>query len=180
MTEAVLLKRLQKKDPEALNQLTTRYQSYICAVLSNVLSGVGSSSDVDELFNDVILAAWQNACQIEVGSLKPWLGTVARNRAKSWLRTRRELPMDLDELELPDTAEGLEEQVLRRELAQAVRKAVDSLKAKDRDIFLRYYFYLQSTERIARELGIAESSVRSRLSRGREVLKKQLEKEVRP
>ena len=60
-----------------------------------------------------------------------------------------------------------------------MRRAVDSLRPKDRDIFLRYYFYLQPIETIAETLGLAPASVRSRLSRGRETLRKKLEREVR-
>jgi len=57
---------------------------------------------------------------------------------------------------------------------------VDSLRPMDREIILRYYFYLQPAEDIAAELQIAPATVRSRLSRGREVLRQRLEKEVRP
>jgi RNA polymerase sigma-70 factor (ECF subfamily) len=87
--------------------------------------------------------------------------------------------MDLDELELPDDGPSLEDEAGRKELAAAVRKAVDSLRPRDREIFLRYYFYLQPMEAIAAELGLAPASVRSRLSRGRETLRKKLEREVR-
>lgn len=180
MTEALLLDRLRRGDQEALDQLTARYRSYVCTILSNMLRGTGGREDVEELCADVFLALWQHAGDPEAGKLKPWLGTVARNRAKSWLRVRRELPMDLDEIELPDPGPGLEENAIRAELAAAVRKAVDSLRPKDREIFLRYYFYLQPVEDIAGALGLASSSVRSRLSRGRELLRKKLEKEVRP
>ena len=180
MRDAALLEQLQRQDPDALEELTARYRSYVCTVLSNMLRGVGSWSDVEELSNDVFLALWQHAGELRAGSLKPWLGTVARNRAKSWLRGRRELPMDLDEIELPDPGPGLEDEAIRKELAAAVRRAVDSLRPKDREVFLRFYFYLQPAETIAAELGLAPASVRSRLSRGRELLRKKLEKEVRP
>ena len=179
MRDAALLERLQRRDQDALNELTERYRSYVCTVLSNMLSGVGAWADVEELCSDVFLALWQHADELRAGSLKPWLGTVARNRAKSWLRVRRELPMDLDELELPDDGPSLEDEAGRQELAAAVRKAVDSLRPRDREIFLRYYFYLQPMEAIAAELGLAPASVRSRLSRGRALLRKKLEKEVR-
>ena len=88
--------------------------------------------------------------------------------------------MDLDEIELPSNDPALEDEVIREELAEAVRKAVDSLRPMDREIVLRYYFYLQPAEDIAAELQIAPATVRSRLSRGREVLRQRLEKEVRP
>ena len=176
----MLLERLRQKDPDALDQLAARYRSYVCTVLSNMLLGTGTREDVEELCADVFLTLWQHAADPEAGRLKPWLGTVARNKAKSWLRGRRELPMDLDEIDLPDGAESLEDQAIRAELAAAVRKAVDSLRPKDREIFLRYYFYLQPTEEIALALGMAQATIRSRLARGRERLRKTLEKEVRP
>ena len=180
MRDALLLERLQQGEEDALEPLTNRYRSYVCTILSKMLQGVGVWADVEELCSDVFLALWQNAARVEPDRLRPWLGTVARNRAKSWLRQRRELPMDLDELELPDPGPGLEDETLRRELAAAVRKAVDSLRPGDRDVFLRYYFYLQPMEEIAADLGLAPASVRSRLSRGREVLRKRLEKEELP
>ena len=180
MRDAALLERLQRQDQDALDQLTAQYRSYVCTVLSNMLRGTGTREDVEELCADVFMSLWQHADEPEAGRLKPWLGTVARNRAKSWLRKRRELPMDLDEIDLPDGGAALEDEAIRRELAAAVRRAVDSLRPKDREVFLRYYFYLQPAETIAAELGLAPASVRSRLSRGRELLRKKLEKEVRP
>ena len=167
MREAALLKRLRAGDQDALDQLTSRYRSYVCTVLSNILRDCGSWADVEELCADVFLALWQHA-------------DAARNRAKSWLRPRRDMPMDLDEIELPSNDPALEDEVIREELAEAVRKAVDSLRPMDREIVLRYYFYLQPAEDIAAELQIAPATVRSRLSRGREVLRQRLEKEVRP
>ena len=175
-----LLERLRRQDADALEALTARYRAYVNTVLSNMLRGTGTREDVEELCADVFLALWQHAADPEPGQLKPWLGTVARNRAKNWLRRRRELPMDPDSLELtlPDGSPGLEDEAIRAELAAAVRKAVDSLRPRDREIFVRYYFYLQPAETIARELGLAPASVRSRLSRGRALLRKKLEKEV--
>ena len=180
MRDAALLERLRQKDQDALEQLTARYRSYVCTILSNMIQGTGGWADVEELCSDVFLTLWQHAEDVNAGKLKPWLGTVARNRAKSWLRPKRYMPMDVDEIELPDDGPGLEDQVIRSELAAAVRKAVDSLRPKDREIFLRFYFYLQPAEVIAADLDMAPASVRSRLSRGREVLRKKLEKEVRP
>lgn len=179
MRDAPLLERLQQRDEDALDQLTARYKSYVCTILSNMIRGSGGWADVEELCADVFITLWQHADSVMGEKLKPWLGTVARNRAKSWLRAQHSLPMDLDEIELPGDAPGLEEDAMRAELAAAVRKAVDSLRPKDRDIFLRYYFYLQPVETIAADLDMAPVSVRSRLSRGREVLRKKLEKEVR-
>ena len=62
------------------------------AVVVRVLAGQGAREDVEELTADVFLALWAHAGELnpEQG-LRPWLGTVARNRAADWLRlaTRR-------------------------------------------------------------------------------------------
>ena len=101
----------------------------------------------------------------------------ARNKAKDYLRARRPMPMDIDELELPDRGDSLDEALIRKERAKLVRKAIRRMTPKDREIFLRYYYYLQSTERISEIMGIPTGTVRSRLYRGRKLLQKILSKE---
>ena len=177
MLDATLLRRLRARDQDALQLTTEKYRSYVCTILSNMISGVGCYADVEELCEDVFFSIWQNAEHIEAGKLKAYLGVTARNKAKSWLRGRRELPMDLDEIELPDDALPLEEQAMQQELANRVREAVDALPAREREIFLRYYYYLQTAEEIGRRMGIPPATVRTCLARGRKRLEQRLKKE---
>ena len=179
MTDAQLLGRLQKRDEEALGRISERYRSYVMTVLLNVIGPDGGYEDAEELCSDVFYGLWRNADAVEPDKLKAYLGVSARNRGKSWLRKRRELPMDWDTVQLPDRMASLEDRAVQKELAEAVRRAVDSLRRKDREIFLRYYYYLQNTDEIAREMQIPAATVRSRLSRGRDALRKKLETEVR-
>ena len=58
-----------------------------------------------------------------------------------------------------------------------VRSAVESLEPVDREIFMRHYFWRQTVVQIAEEMGKNQSAVKSRLSRGREKLRKKLLKE---
>ncbi|MCQ4720699.1 sigma-70 family RNA polymerase sigma factor, partial [Flavonifractor plautii] len=63
-----------------------RFTPYVSAVVVRVLAGQGAREDVEELTADVFLALWAHAGELnpELG-LRPWLGTVARNRAADWL-----------------------------------------------------------------------------------------------
>ena len=65
----------------------------------------------------------------------------------------------------------------QKELAKRVTQAVDRMRPTDREIFIRCYYYLQSTETIAQRMGLSQNAVRTRLTRGRKTLKKQLDKE---
>ena len=58
--------------------------------------------------------------------------------------------------------------------APAIRKAVDRLGSVDRSLFYRKYYYLQSTARMAAELGLTERGVEGRLRRLRLKLRRAL------
>ena len=60
--------------------------------------------------------------------------------------------------------------MLRQERLRELKKLLDILDYKDRALLYRKYYYMQSTEQIARELGTTPRAVEGRLYR----LKKQL------
>lgn len=173
MKEEALIKRLTRQEPEALSEAMDRYGPYVRTVLYNVLRDRGAKEDLEELASDVFLSLWQHAGEIRQGSLKPWLGAVARNRAKSFLRSRRFfLPMDQDVLEWEGPSPETEAE--QRELRQKLLAAVRSLPPPDKEIFLRYYYEYQTVEQIAAAMDKPVGTVKSRLSRGRKRLKKVL------
>ena len=51
---------------------------------------------------------------------------------------------------------------------------VAAMEPPDRDIFLRKYYLLESSRQIAAALGMSESAVNTRLSRGRDRLRRAL------
>ena len=107
---------------------------------------------------------------ISQGKVKAWLGAVARNRAKSFLRSSHQtLPMDEDVLELPDASP--ENQALEKDLRRRLLAAVKSMPPVDKEIFLRYYYEYQTMEQISASMDIPVGTIKSRLSRGRRRLK---------
>ena len=169
-----ILRRMQAGDQEALERMISRYRGYVYTILLNMLGDPGAA---EELTSDTFLAVWEHAENVQPGKLKAYLCVTARNRAKDYLRARQPLAMDIDEIELPDGRDSLEDELIRRERAEQVRRAIRSMRPKDREVFLRYYYYLQSTDTIAQAMGIPPGTVRSRLSRGRRQLRKLLTKE---
>lgn len=175
-SDAQLLRRMQLGDDKALSQLMDRYGGYVYRVIANVLLQAGTASDAEELTSDTFYAVWSHADTISPRNLKAYLAVTARNKAKSFLRKHRELPMDLDTLPLSDGI-TLEDQAMEQELKLLLHKAIDKMRPQDRDIFLRYYYYMQTTQQISQLLNIPHSTVRTRLMRGRKTLKKLLTKE---
>ncbi|MBQ7801672.1 MAG: RNA polymerase sigma factor [Oscillospiraceae bacterium] len=174
MTDEWILRKLKKGDPAGLQALMERYIPYVSAVVWNILRSAMPAEDAEEVVSDVFLAAWEQAEDLRPGSVKAWLGAVARNKAKNRLRRMgRELPLEEDVLELPG-ADSPEEDAQRAEEAAQVRRAVESLPQPDREVFLRHYYYAQTVREIASYMDLNESTVKTKLRRGRGRLKELL------
>lgn len=65
--------------------------------------------------------------------------------------------------------------ILHDQRDRALRRAVDGLSPWDRNLFLRKYYYYQSTAQMAAELGLTVRGVEERLYR----IRKRLQKELR-
>ena len=74
----------------------------------------------------------------------------------------------------PDGSPGPEDLILRREQEMRLLAAVEALEEPDRTLFLRYYYENEKLKDVARDLGMNQSTVKTRLHRGRKLLKQKL------
>lgn len=171
MNERAVLRSLKAGDTGALSEIIGVYTPYLYTIASNVMAPQLSREDVEETVSDAFVQLWTHRDEVTPGKLKPWLAAVTRNRARDALRARKLAePLDDDLLEV--TAPGdMEEDVLRGELTEIAREAVDSLGEPDSEIFKRHYFLYQKTDEIAAVLNMNSATVRTRLRRGRERLR---------
>ncbi len=169
MDEKQALRAVRNGNAEALGWLIDRYTPYVNAIFRRILPGA-PEADAEELAADVFLALWHHADKVKPECIRPWLGAVARNKAKNQLRQQSaQSPLEEDQLLLE--FDPLQSDAERRELQRAVKTAVLQLGAPDREIFLRHYYYFETVGAIAETMQMNESTVKSRLRRGREKLK---------
>lgn len=174
MTETKALQRLRQGREDALSWFIDKYTAYVCTVIRCIIGASMPEEDVEEAASDVFLTLWEQADRVYADSVKPWLGGVARNKAKQKLRARG-LTVSLDEDWIAvDTADP-EASLEQAERDRIVRGAVRAMEPVDREIFLRYYFHCQPIADISREMKLPASTVKSRLRRGREKLRSVLE-----
>ena len=176
MNDGAILRAMRSGDPRSLEAMMEKYIPYVSAIVWNFLRASMTKEDAEEVVSDVFLAAWSQAKEIQPQALKPWLGAVARNKALQRLRKAGfDLPLEEDVLEIP----GLntpEQSLTQAEEARLVRDAVDSLGQPDREIFLRHYWFAQTVAQISDQMQIKESTVKTKLRRGRQRLKEILQK----
>ena len=176
MRESMMLERITAGDPSGLKALMELYVPYVSAIVWNILRGAMPPQDAEEVVSDVFIAAWEQAADLKSGHVKAWLGAVARNKAKNRLRQMgRTISLEENTVDLPVPSD-LSEAMERDEERRLVRQAVDALPGADREIFLRHYYYAQSVKEISTHMALNESTIKTRLRRGRMKLKEVLTK----
>ena len=175
MDEKQAIRRLKAGDESALSWLIDRYAAYVTTIIHNILGPAASQSDGEEVASEVFYALWLQADQVREDKLKPYLGAIARNKARERLRKQgRDLPLEDDLLIL--APEDPERELVEREQAAFLRETLLALPHPDRDIFFRYYYDCQPVKLIAQALGLNPATVKTKLHRGRKKLKEVLTK----
>lgn len=168
-----LVNRLHRGSTDALSEIMRLYTPYVYTIASNILSAALPQEDIDEVVADTFISLWNTRDRVTDGKLLPYIAAIARNKSKDRLRSMKiEEPFSDEYITVVSPAP--EGEILHTELSKLTRKAVDGMGEPDGEIFRRHYFLYQKTEDIAAEMGMTPTAVRSRLSRGKNRLKKEL------
>lgn len=184
--ETEFIERLRAGDAKAFDTLVTRYSGDIYALLFRLTENAEEAGDLtQETFISVFQAIKKFRGEAD---LKTWLFRIAinqsRNRFRWWKRRRREKTVSLDapvgESETPmhETMSGNfanpEEKILLREREQFLSQALRDLPEVFREAVVLCDIEGLSYEEIASTLEINIGTVKSRIARGREELRKKL------
>jgi RNA polymerase sigma-70 factor, ECF subfamily len=118
----------------------------------------------EDIVQEVLLVAWQRLATLDADrSVRPWLCTVARNRAVSRWRARQARPVETGEDDLADLpAAGSaddEDAALTRRVMLA---AIGTLRREHRDVLFECFYCGRTITEAAAALGIPAGTVRSR------------------
>ena len=170
------------RNEEAIPATERRYGAYCGAIAQSIL---GDRQDEEECVADTWLRAWNAIPPQRPHSLRVFLGRITRNLALNRLRDRwagkrggGQGELALEELSQCVSGGETPEAALDR---QAFRTALDSfldqLPGRQRDIFLRRYWYLDSIAQIARRYSMGEGQTATLLYRLRNRLREHLIRE---
>ena len=169
------------REEAAVAESERKYGALCRGVIQRVLA---DPEDVRETLNDVWLHAWNAIPPQRPTCLRPFFAKLARNAAIDRLRRstaqKRSAEFTLALEELAEAADGTplpQEQVETQELEHVIRVFLSGCSRAQRDVFLRRYFYFESTAEIAERCAMRESNVLNLLSRTRKKLKKHLQEE---
>ena len=181
MTERELIAAAQRGDRAAFGALVERHQAMVYSLAFRM---TGNADDADDLTQDTFLNAWRGLASFDGRSaLSTWLYRLCTNACIDFLRREKRragLSMTLNEEEnedgerqfdLPDDRWSPERELDRAEIRDAVRRGLAALSPAHREVLILRELKGLSYAEIARELGMEEGTVKSRIARARLALR---------
>jgi RNA polymerase sigma-70 factor (ECF subfamily) len=186
--EAQFIERLKRGDAAAFETLVNERSGEIYGLLYRLTE---SSEEARDLTQETFLRAFQSIGHFRGDSdLRTWIYRIAinqaRNRWRWWRRRRRDATVSID-APAPngqpsiigtlkaDNGNNPERETLAHERERALRRALSSLKGVYREAVVLRDIEGFAYEEIAVALEISVGTVKSRLARGRQELRRKLE-----
>ena len=166
-------------DDAAFTELVEKYQKQVHAL---VWRKIGDFHIAEEITQDTFLKAYQKLASLKKSqSFSSWLYVIAANCCSSWLRKkqlRKQLLEDKD-ITHPDKATYSEyvleenEWITTETQREVVKKLLAKLGESERTVVTLHYFGEMSCSEIGAFLGVSTNTVKSRLRRAQQRLKKE-------
>ncbi|MFM9903973.1 MAG: RNA polymerase sigma factor [Pyrinomonadaceae bacterium] len=185
-SDLAFIEKLRAGDATAFEILIDRFSGDVYALLYRLTENAEEAGDLTQ---ETLLRAFRSIKAFRGDSgLKTWLFRIAinesRNRFRWWKRRKRDLTISLDSNigdsetlvsdTLRDTSISPEDSALAREREYAIKAALLEIPDIYREAIVLCDIEELSYEETADALGIGIGTVKSRISRGREELRRRL------
>lgn len=184
-TDLVLVDRCRRGDPQAFARLVALHEAMVFNLAARLL---GDEEEARDVAQNVFLHVYRKLGQFQGRSaLRTWIYRITVNQChnrRRWWQSRgkgQQQPLD-DVARGPDAARLADPsprsnpyaETRRRERARTVQAALLKLSFEHRAVLILREIEGQSCDVIAEALGVARGTVKSRLFRAREALRKEL------
>ena len=182
MDDQKIVSLFEERNEQAISESVQQYGALCRSVARNI---TGSDEDAEECLNDAMLTVWNAIPPAKPKSLRSYLLRLVRNAANDRYRAANtkkrhaaNLAGSIEELAeiIPDRGDVVSE-VERREMLGAVTEFLRKLPQKQRNLFMRRYWYADDISSLCEMFHMTEGHVTVTLSRLRKRLQKYLEKE---
>jgi RNA polymerase sigma factor (sigma-70 family) len=178
----ILIQDALEGSQKAFEELVKRHQASVYHIVFRIVRDREIASDlVQETFMKAFSSLKSYRSEYRFST---WLYKIAANSSIDFLRKKRIQAMSLDNpiatgdgevtIEVPDYSHHPEEEIIRRERAVSIQEAIDSLPEKYRRVIVARHKEEKSYEEIANEMNLPVGTVKARIFRARELLKKRL------
>lgn len=173
-SELRLIQRALNQDMEAWAQIMTNYKRAVFGIALGILKNAAEAEDTAQ---EAFIRAYEKLHTYNIQrKFSTWLFTVTANLCKNKLR-RAKFSVPLKNEHLVEGTDDPDAMVAQDKLQKSIRQALERLRFDYRaPLVLRFYADLDYKD-IAEVLGVPEGTIKTRLHRGKQELKRMLEQE---
>ena len=173
-----LIQRILAGDETAFASLISKYQRQIHTY---ALRRIGDFHIAEDITQETFLRVHQNLKTLnDPTQFTNWLYVIVNNLCIAWHRKNRLQTQLLEESDIPGIETEAYSQYVATEQAKTsadtqrdlVEKLLAKLKEGDREVIALHYFEEMTSSEIGTYLGVSENTIKSRLQRARQRLKK--------
>ena len=155
------IQRAKKGDIEAFINLMDINKTYMYKVAKSILN---NNEDIADAIQETILSCYKNIEKLkEIKYFKTWMTRILINKCNDVIRANKNIIYIEQEKE-----EGYSENI---EQSVSLRECFDRLKPDYKIVMIMYYDQGFNSKEISEILNINESTVRTRMARGRDYLR---------
>ena len=174
MNKCKEIKHYIKNNELDLEKIINEYSSYTATIIDNMARNSLNDEDKEEIVSEVFFILWKNKNKLNVNKyLSSYIAGITRNVVKEYLR-KVKINFDISDYENSlynyDKIDLLDDNV---EEISKIEEKLKNMKKIDKTIFLDFYYSFKSIKDIAKEQKISEFSVKQRLYRIRNKIRKE-------
>lgn len=171
-----LLNEMKSNPEEGLLKLMNTYMGLVYTIVKNKLVSAYSKEDIEECVSTVFYDFYrqQDSIDLSKGSIKSFLAVIAKRRAVDLYRASSKMIHQTDSLDRIPSIATEESSAVDAETKHVLIQSIKDLGIPDSEIFIRKYYFGQSSKSIADCLGIKVNTIDKKISRGLAKLKKTL------
>ncbi len=169
----ILIEKLKNNDDNALDMIIEKYSAYIYTVVRNFSKNTLSEEDIEEIISDTFVALWKSRDKLDSEkSILPYLSVISKNFVKNKFRSMKGYKSVKLEEDIP--TDDFMEQSENNFAVNHIYEALDTLSENQSQVFVRYYFYGESSNQISKIMKISIPNVKTTLHRARKQIIKYL------
>ena len=167
--DEMLIGRIARGDRLAMQVLFARHHVRIYRFVLRLLREEMAAEDV---ISEVFLDVWRQASRFEGRSaVSTWLIAIARFKALSMLRKRREEGLDEETMEaIEEPSDNPAISIEKLDKGEKLRQCLGALTREHREVIDLVYYHEKSVEEVAQIIGIPENTVKTRMFYARKKL----------
>ncbi len=176
-----LVRLVQARDEAAFKELMSRYNPLSWSIINE---NARQHRDAEEILMDIWMVVWENIIGLrKAESFSGWLRRVAFTACKRYYARgkshQNELLLNYEDLALQIDREA-EKRFNDDRILEDAREAVQHLPQSIRDVGIKYYLEQWTITDIADELNLPTGTVKTKLSKVRNLLRKEFEVKTKP